>query len=112
MITRRPCLRTVTRRAHRLRIREKPRSQPGRLNNKLRELALLRALGARRGQVFATVAGEAALLGAVAAGVGVLAGVGLARGLAGLLATFGLSLRSTGWSCRRQGRPQRSVPGW
>jgi len=36
MITRRPCLRIMTRRAHRLITREKPRSQPGRLKNKLR----------------------------------------------------------------------------
>ncbi len=35
MITRRPCLRIMTRRAHRLITREKPRSQPGRLKNKL-----------------------------------------------------------------------------
>ena len=62
------------------------------VGQRARELALLRVLGARRGQVFASVAGEAALLGAVAAAVGVLAGIGLARGLAALLSTFGLSL--------------------
>jgi putative ABC transport system permease protein len=66
------------------------------VGQRVRELALLRTLGARRGQVFASVAGEAALLGAVAAAVGVLAGVGLARGLAALLATFGLSLPVSG----------------
>src|SRR5215469_16759784 len=62
------------------------------VGQRIRELALLRTLGARRRQVFASVAGEAALLGAVAAGAGVLAGLGLARGLAALLSTFGLSL--------------------
>jgi putative ABC transport system permease protein len=66
------------------------------VGQRVRELALLRTLGARRGQVFTSVAGEAALLGAAAAGVGVLAGIGLARGLAGLLSTFGLSLPASG----------------
>jgi putative ABC transport system permease protein len=66
------------------------------VGQRVRELALLRTLGAGRGQVFASVAGEAALLGAVAASVGVLAGVGLARGLAALLSTFGLSLPVSG----------------
>ena len=36
MIMRRPYSRTATRRAHRLKIREAPRRQPGRLKNKLR----------------------------------------------------------------------------
>jgi len=36
MIMRRPYSRTATRRAHRLKIREEPRHQPGRLKNKLR----------------------------------------------------------------------------
>jgi putative ABC transport system permease protein len=66
------------------------------VGQRVRELALLRTLGGRRGQVFASVAGEAALLGAVAAAVGVLAGLGLARGLAALLSTFGLSLPVSG----------------
>jgi putative ABC transport system permease protein len=61
-----------------------------------REMALLRTLGAGRGQVFRSVLGEAALLGAGAAVVGVLLGVGLARGLAALLSGFGLSLPITG----------------
>ena len=66
------------------------------VGQRARELALLRTLGAGRGQVFASVAGEAALLGTVAAALGVLAGLGLARGLAALLSTFGLSLPVTG----------------
>jgi hypothetical protein len=37
MIMRRPYTRTTTRRAHRLKIREAPRRQPGRLKNKLRQ---------------------------------------------------------------------------
>ena len=62
------------------------------VGQRVRELALLRTLGARRGQVFRAVLAEAALLGAVAAGLGVLLGLGLARGLAALLSGFGVSL--------------------
>jgi putative ABC transport system permease protein len=62
------------------------------LGQRVRELALLRTLGARRVQVFRGVLGESALVGAVAAATGILLGIGLARGLAALLATFGLSL--------------------
>jgi len=68
------------------------------VGQRVRELALLRVLGARRGQVFRGVLAEATLLGAVAALAGVLAGIGLARGLAALLAGFGLSLPVTGLS--------------
>jgi putative ABC transport system permease protein len=44
-----------------------------------RELGMLRALGASRSQVLASVVAEAAIIGAVAAGIGLAAGVGLAR---------------------------------
>jgi putative ABC transport system permease protein len=44
-----------------------------------RELGLLRALGASRSQVLGSVVTEAAIIGAVAAGVGLAAGIGLAR---------------------------------
>jgi len=66
------------------------------IGQRVRELALLRTLGAQRGQVFRSVLGEAALLGAVASAVGVALGLGLARGLAALLAAFGVSLPITG----------------
>jgi putative ABC transport system permease protein len=66
------------------------------VGQRVRELALLRTLGAQRGQVFGSVLGEAALLGAVAAAVGVLLGIGLARGLAALLSGFGVSLPISG----------------
>lgn len=46
-----------------------------------RQLALLRCVGATRAQVFRTVLGEAALLGLVAGGVGVLIGIGIAYAL-------------------------------
>jgi putative ABC transport system permease protein len=62
------------------------------LGQRVRELALLRTLGARRVQVFRGVLGESALVGAVAAATGILLGIGLARGLVALLASFGLSL--------------------
>lgn len=53
-----------------------------------RESALLRALGASRRQVLASTLAEAALLAAVASGLGLLAGVGLAAGLSSLMASF------------------------
>ena len=66
------------------------------VGQRVRELALLRALGARRGQVLRGVLGEAAILGAVASVAGVVLGIGLARGLQALLSVFGLSLPATG----------------
>jgi putative ABC transport system permease protein len=49
-----------------------------------RELALLRAVGATRPQILGTQLGEAAVVGLLASAVGLLAGSGLALGLAGL----------------------------
>jgi putative ABC transport system permease protein len=66
------------------------------IGQRVRELALLRTLGARRGQVFRAVLGEAALLGVAASVVGVLLGVLLAKALQALLSAFGLSLPATG----------------
>jgi putative ABC transport system permease protein len=60
------------------------------------ELALLRALGASRRQVFISVLVEAALLGLVASGLGVVLGLALARGLIALIRTFGLDLPGSG----------------
>ena len=57
---------------------------------------MLRALGAGRGQVFGSVLAEALLLGCVASALGVLLGLALARGLALVLSSFGLSLPSAG----------------
>jgi putative ABC transport system permease protein len=68
------------------------------IGQRMREMALLRALGARRTQVFRSVLGEALVLGTVAAAAGVLLGIGLARGLAALLASFGVALPVTGLS--------------
>ena len=56
-----------------------------------RELALLRALGARRGQVLASVLLEAAVVGLVASAVGVVGGILLAMGLDALLRNIGFA---------------------
>ena len=57
-----------------------------------RELALLRALGASRGQVMGSVLLEAVLVGAVASVVGVALGVAVASGLRALAGRFGAAL--------------------
>ncbi|MFN2606785.1 MAG: ABC transporter permease [Acidimicrobiales bacterium] len=63
--------------------------------SRTRELALLRALGARRRQVLSSVLGEAALTGLVSAVVGVGFGYLVATGLKALLAAFGGNLPSS-----------------
>ncbi|HXA29952.1 MAG TPA: FtsX-like permease family protein [Candidatus Angelobacter sp.] len=60
-----------------------------------RELALLRCLGATRGQVMRSVLTEAAITGLVAAILGILAGLGIAKGLEALLGAVGLDLSGT-----------------
>jgi putative ABC transport system permease protein len=60
-----------------------------------RELGMLRALGASRTQILGSVVTEAAIIGAVAAGVGLAVGVGLARVL----------LRAVGFSSIGLGAP-------
>ncbi|MBV8301382.1 MAG: FtsX-like permease family protein, partial [Candidatus Dormibacteraeota bacterium] len=57
-----------------------------------RELALLRALGATRGQVFRMVLIEALITGVVASAVGVFAGLGLAHLLYSALSSLGSGL--------------------
>lgn len=54
------------------------------LAQRTRELALLRCVGADRGQIGRSVLGEAFVVGLLASIVGVLAGSGLARAVAGL----------------------------
>jgi len=61
---------------------------------RLRELALLRALGASRKQVTRSVLAEALIVGFVASIIGVGGGVVVAAGLKGLLAAFGMDLPS------------------
>lgn len=57
-----------------------------------RESALLRAIGATRRQVLASVGLEAVLIGALASLVGLVAGLGLGLGLRALLGGMGLDL--------------------
>ena len=61
-----------------------------------RELGLLRALGAGRGQVLRSVVAEAVVVGLVASLAGVGLGVLVAIGLQALLGAFGIDLPGTG----------------
>jgi len=61
-----------------------------------RELALLRAVGANRRQVMASVLGESLVIGLVASVAGVVAGTGLAIVLKAGLAALGAALPATG----------------
>jgi putative ABC transport system permease protein len=63
---------------------------------RMRELALLRAVGASRGQMMRSVLGESIVIGLLASLIGVLAGVGLAVGLRDLLAVLGLAIPASG----------------
>ena len=53
---------------------------------------MLRAIGARRGQVLRSIVLESILVGLVSAAVGLAAGVGLSFGLRALLSTVGLEI--------------------
>jgi putative ABC transport system permease protein len=61
-----------------------------------RESALLRILGATRRQLLWVIALEAAIVGVVAAGLGVLGGIGLAALLNSAFGAFGIILPSSG----------------
>ena len=61
-----------------------------------RELALLRAVGASRRQVMASVLGESLVIGLVASAAGLVAGIGLAVTFKAVLAAFGMALPATG----------------
>jgi putative ABC transport system permease protein len=62
------------------------------VGQRTRELALLRVVGASRGQVFRSVLAEAAIVGLVSSAVGVGLGVLTALGLKALLGAFGHTL--------------------
>ncbi len=62
------------------------------VGQRTRELALLRVVGASRRQVFRSVLGEAAVVGAVSSVIGVGLGVLAALGLEALLRGFGITL--------------------
>ncbi|MFJ9340060.1 ABC transporter permease [Streptomyces sp. NPDC101733] len=57
-----------------------------------KELALLRAVGANRGQVKRSVLAEALVVGVVSSAVGLLAGVGLAVGMRSAMGAFGAKI--------------------
>jgi len=61
-----------------------------------RELATLRTLGASRRQVLRSVVLEALAIGAFASVVGLVAGIGLAKGLSSLFGALGLALPEAG----------------
>jgi putative ABC transport system permease protein len=61
-----------------------------------RELATLRTLGATRRQVLTSVMLEAFVIGLLASIVGLFLGLGLAKGLNGLLVSFGIDLPQSG----------------
>jgi putative ABC transport system permease protein len=62
------------------------------VQQRIREMALLRALGASRGQIMTQVVGESLVVGLVASAIGVAAGVLLAIGLHGVLDAVGFGL--------------------
>jgi putative ABC transport system permease protein len=62
---------------------------------RMRELALFRTLGATRRQVMTSVIVEAFAVGLFASVLGIVAGIGIALGLQGLLAAFNIDLPST-----------------
>ena len=65
-----------------------------------KEFALLRTLGASRGQVLRSVLAETFVIGLLASLIGIACGLALAPGLAALLSSFGIDLGTTArcWS--------------
>jgi putative ABC transport system permease protein len=62
---------------------------------RIRESALLRAIGSSRGQILVSVVLEALVVGLVASAIGLIAGIGLAVALEALLDAFGFGIPST-----------------
>jgi putative ABC transport system permease protein len=63
---------------------------------RIRELGMLRTLGATRGQILAGMISEATIIGLLGAILGVFAGIGFAAGLNALFKGFGIDLPNTG----------------
>jgi putative ABC transport system permease protein len=59
------------------------------VSQRTRELALLRAVGASRGQITRSVLAEAAVIGVVASAAGLAAGIGIGAGLRALVGSLG-----------------------
>ena len=68
-----------------------------------RESALMRAIGATRGQVMAATMVEALLIGVVASVVGLFVGLGIASGLKAVFAAFELNLPAGGLTVKTSG---------
>ncbi|MFE2926802.1 ABC transporter permease [Streptomyces goshikiensis] len=62
------------------------------VTQRTKELALLRAVGANRGQVMRSVLAEALVVGAVSAVVGLISGIGLAVGIRSVIGSLGAKL--------------------
>lgn len=62
------------------------------VRERMREFALLRAIGASPTQVFTSVLVQAAVVGLVGAGLGILGGFGLVEAMRGLLESMGMDL--------------------
>ena len=63
---------------------------------RIRELGMLRTLGATRGQILRGMILEATIIGLLGAVLGVFAGIGFAAGLNALFKSFGIDLPNTG----------------
>jgi putative ABC transport system permease protein len=63
---------------------------------RIRELGMLRTLGATRGQIMRGMVLEAAIIGAIGSVLGVLAGIGFAAALNAVFKSFGIDLPNTG----------------
>ncbi|MFJ1569587.1 ABC transporter permease [Streptomyces erythrochromogenes] len=62
------------------------------VTQRTKELALLRAVGANRGQVMRSVLSEALVVGVLSAAVGLLSGIGLAIGIRSVIGSLGAKL--------------------
>jgi putative ABC transport system permease protein len=67
---------------------------------RMREMALLRAIGASKRQVLASVIGESVVVGILASAVGVLAGIGLSIGLKAVMNAVGFQIPGSGVELR------------
>ncbi|MGH2802770.1 MAG: ABC transporter permease, partial [Thermoleophilaceae bacterium] len=63
---------------------------------RIRELGMLRTLGATRGQILRGMVLEATIIGVLGSALGVLAGIGFAEGLGAVFTSFGIDLPNTG----------------
>src|SRR3954452_25205200 len=63
---------------------------------RIREIAMLRTVGADRGQVMRSVVAEAAVIGAAGTVLGILFGFGIAKGLQAIMTSAGITLPRVG----------------